>query len=500
MPTSKTAPVLEEPAGEDQPQPLNLSVQVLSPSTCQRHVTVSVSPEDIERYTAKSLSDLVNTAAVPGFRQGRAPRKLVESRFKKEVADQVKGGLMVDAIAQVTESNKLAAISEPQFDASAVKLPDSGPLVFEFDIEVRPEFNLPEWRGLKLEKPVYKFTETDVDKRLERALANWGKLIPVDGPAQAADYVSCNLSFHADDKEISSSKEEVIRLRPTLSFRDGNIEKFEKGMLGVKAGETRELDASISDNAPNVDLRNKTIKAKIEVLEVKRLELPQLTNQFLTEIGFVSEEELRTEIRQSLEKQFEYQQRQSLRRQLTKVLLADANWDLPPDMLSRQSRRELERAILELQRSGYSEGDIRAHANQLRQNSQVSTARMLKEHFILERIAEDEKVDAESADFDDEIRLIAEQSEESPRRVRARIEKGNMQDALRNQIVERKVIDLVLQHASFTETAYKPEGTSDVEALDQNVTGEEADEAIPEASHPNEPEAPTTGTERGKVT
>ena len=115
---------------------------------------------------------------------------------------------------------------------------------------------------------------------------------------------------------------------------------------------------------------------------------------------------------------------------------------------------------MELQRSGFSEEEIRAHENDLRQNSMASTAQALKEHFILERIAEEEEIDADEDDYESEIRLIAAQSSESPRRVRARLEKAGSMDVLRNQIIERKVIDVILAHATFKEVPYElaPDG------------------------------------------
>ena len=125
--------------------------------------------------------------------------------------------------------------------------------------------------------------------------------------------------------------------------------------------------------------------------------------------------------------------------------MASANWDLPPELLKRQSRRELERAVLELRRSGFSDDQIRAHENELRQNTLSTTARALKEHFILERIAEEEKISDDPQDYENEIRLIAAQSGESVRRVRAQLEKRGLMDILRNQIIERKTIELVLK-------------------------------------------------------
>ena len=119
------------------------------------------------------------TAAVPGFRPGRAPRKLVEHRFHKDVDEQVKGSLLMDSMTQVSEEQHFAAISEPDFDLDAVEIPGEGPMTFEFDIEVRPEFDLPEWKGLLVQRPVREFDDRDIDRRLQEILAPHGELVPV---------------------------------------------------------------------------------------------------------------------------------------------------------------------------------------------------------------------------------------------------------------------------------------------------------------------------------
>jgi trigger factor len=479
------------------PPKLQLEVQVASPSTCERRVTVKIPRDEVERYFAKALDELVPEAAVPGFRAGRAPRNLVQQRYRKDLKDQVRGSLLMDSISQVSEEQKFSAISEPDFDASAVVLPDEGPMTFEFKLEVRPDFDLPEWKGLRIERPVREISESEVSRRLENLLGRYGRLLPAERPAEAGDYITCNLSFRGEAGEISRSREEVLRIRPVLSFRDGRVEGFDKLMKGVCGGETREGTAQLSADAPNPSLRGKAITAVFEVLDVKRLELPKLTPAFLDELGgFRSEEELRGVVRDELARQLEHHQRQHARRQITAALTAGANWELPPDLLRRQSRRELERAVLELRRDGFSDKEIQAHQNELRQNSAASTARALKEHFILERIAEEEKLEVTDEDYDAEVALIAAQSEMSARRVRARLEKRGLMDALHNQIIERKVIDLVLSHAQFTEIPWKPAG-AEVEALDQSAGGEdEPEEEIPEATAPDESQPLRAPTDR----
>jgi trigger factor len=189
----------------------------------------------------------------------------------------------------------------------------------------------------------------------------------------------------------------------------------------------------------------------------------------------------------------EYEQHRRAREQITAALTVAANWELPPTMLQRQSRRELQRAAMELQRSGFSDDEIKSHENALRQNSMVSTARALKEHFILERIAEDEEIDAAEQDYEAEIRLIAAQGDESPRRVRARLEKSGSMDVLRNQIVERKVVDRILAQATFKEVPYEFQ-RSDEAAIDRTAGGgEQAD--IPEAKYDEGEDVPEARAE-----
>jgi trigger factor len=127
-----------------------------------------------------------------------------------------------------------------------------------------------------------------------------------------------------------------------------------------------------------------------------------------------------------------------------------------------------------LQRSGYGQEEIIAQLNNIRQNSAAATAQALKEHFILEKIAEVEGVIETSEDYDTEVALIAAQSNMSPRRVRAQIEKAGDMDILRNQIIERKVINMITQHATFKEVPFEwgKQDAADVEAVDWAIAGD----------------------------
>lgn len=470
-----------EEGAETQPKKLDLHVDIAKKSSCERHITVVIERPDIERYFDNALKDLMPKASVPGFRAGRAPRKLVESRFRKDVTDQVKGSLLMDSLSQVSSDNELSPISEPSFDPLSVTLPEEGPMKFEFDIEVRPEFDLPNWKGLSIDRPTREFTDADVDTQLKNLLAAQGNHVPHDGPAADGDFVNLKITAKNGDEVLSEATHDGVCIRKTLSFHDGKLEGFDTLLVGAKAGDKKTAEVEISENAANEELRGKKVAVEIEVLEVKKLELPAMTPEFLLTLGdFESEDDLRATVRKSLERRLQYHQQQQARKQILSSLTVAADWDLPPDLLKRQSGREFERSVLELRRSGFGEAEIRAHANDLMQNSREQTAKLLKEHFVLERIAEGEKIEVGNQDYDDEIGLIAEQSGESVRRVRAQMEKRGLMDTLHNQIIERKTIDVILANAKFNETKYALEIPS-VEAVNSSLAGGEKD-AIPEAA------------------
>ena len=480
------APNEEQTDQEEKKQKMSLEVQVDRSGDCERHVTVTISREDIDRYLDDAFSEMMPTAAVPGFRPGRAPRKLIESRFRKEVSDQVKGSLLMDSIYQISQEQDYSPISEPDIQLDAVEVPKEGPMTFEFDVEVRPEFDLPQWKDLTINKPVHEFTKKDVDRQFTRILRRHSQVVPHNGPAETDDYITVDVKFQKDGVVASELKEETICIRPTLSFHDGKLENFDRLMKGAQAGDVKEAVITLSPDAPNEELRGQDVDVTFQVRDVQKVELPELDGELLDQLGgFDSEGELRDAVQGSLEKQLAYQQQQSMRQQITAQLTRSADWKLPPGLLNRQGRRELERAVLELQAAGFGEEEIRAHENELRQNSQASTAAALKEHFILERIAEEEEIEDAPDDYDHEIELIAQQQQSSPRRVRARLEKQGTMDVLRNQIIERKVIELIASHAKFNETKYQPPDSDNIEAIEHTIGG--GDETnIPEANHGEE--------------
>src|SRR3954453_19741271 len=127
---------------------LGLDVQISDVGPCKKHLAIEISRADVDRQFKESIGTMKRGATVPGFRPGHAPRTLVEKRFRKQVGEQVKSTLLMAALEQLDEDYNLNPIVQPSLDVEAITIPDDGPLTFEMEIEVRPEFALPAYKAL----------------------------------------------------------------------------------------------------------------------------------------------------------------------------------------------------------------------------------------------------------------------------------------------------------------------------------------------------------------
>ena len=348
-------------------------------------------------------------------------------------------------------------------------------MTFEYDIEVRPKFEIPQWRGLRLEKWIVEVTPGEIEKELHRRLAERGSLEPVEEPAQPGDYIVVDLQFFKDGQIIAQSKEEVIRVKPVLSFYDARIEEFDKLMAGVRAGDQRQCVVQVLPSSPDITLRGTQVLAVFKVHEVKRLRLPEFDQQLLEELGVASEEELRAEIKYTLSNRKQYHSNRHFRDQITQLVTAGATWELPPRVLAAQAHREMQRLTFELRGRGFDDQTILMFQNRMRSNIWESVATALREHFILEAIAEAEGIQVSEDDILEEIRLMSAYSGESPRRLRARLEKTGGMDILANLALERKVLDRIIAEAEIVAVpmpALEPEEV----AIDRAVGGAERPE------------------------
>ncbi len=460
---------VEEAVSSDGEYKMAVSAKIDEVGPCKKHVTVTVPRADIDHFYSDSVAELGGQATVPGFRVGHVPRKLIEKRFRQELSDQVKQRILMESLELVAEDNDLDPINEPTIDVESLEIPEEGEFTFEFEVEVRPDFKIPEYEGLKLERPARTIEDKDIEEYINRFLAQYGEMEERTGAAENEDYLDVSIKFEHNGKPLSEINELVVPLRPTLRLQDSEITKFGELMSGVKAGDTREIEIEISAEAEQIEMRGETVKATFTVNTVKHIQIPELNAELLEKIGAGSEEELREEVKNILERQVTYEQRQSTRAQVLGKITESADWDLPESLVSKQVDNALRREILEMQQAGFSREDIQARENEIRQQAISSTRQALKEHFVLDKIASTENLEVQPSEVDMEIHYMAMQQGESPRRVRARLVKSGMIENLEAQLRERKAVDVILDKAEYTDVEMEKPQEDQISAVARSV-------------------------------
>ncbi|MBY0585676.1 trigger factor [bacterium] len=465
----------------DEQKRIELSVEMTDAGPCKKHVRVEIPQVEVDKFFDREFTDLVRKSAVPGFRPGKAPRRLIEKRFREDVSDKVKSMILMQSMEQVGEDQKLDVLTEPNLDVNSINLPTEGPFVYEFEVEVRPAFDLPSYDGLQIERPAKEFKDADIDTAMTNFLRREGEMKPKAGAVADDDYIDVDIRFVTDGVVVREFEQITVRVDDELTFRDGLIEKFAKGIIGAKEGETRDFKVKMADGVARKELAGKEIDAQFVVKEVKELIPATLGPGLFSTAGVSDEGELRDEIRVSLERRLEHAQRQACSDQIMNQLIGKTKIDLPQDLLKRQTERALARRLVELERAGYGEEEVKAHINRLRQDSMSSTARALREQFILQAIAEAESIKIDEPDLDEEIEEIARRSGESVRRVRSRVEKDGLWEALASQVLERKTIAAIVAKAKVKNVPWKDE------VLSSSAVDEAAVPELPESASSEEP-------------
>ncbi len=476
----------EVSAEPESPRRMDLEVAITDVGPCKKHLKITIPRGEIDRQLDDSLNRLRREAAIPGFRPGRAPRQLFIKRFRKELSEEVKTTLLTNSLKQVDEDYKLEPMAQPRLDVGAIDLPDEGTMDFEMDIEVRPQFSLPDYKALTVRRPIVEFTDVDVDKQVARFLGRYGQIVPkLEGTAELGDYLTASVTFLAADGRVLSEHPELqFRIPAELRFQDGSSPRFGEILTGASVGETRDVEATLGSVVVDPELRSATITLRVEVKDLKCMRLPETNEAFLKTIGFDDLEELRSVVRRALERRIETESRQIMRRQIMDGILKATPFDLPMDLVAREEQNTVARLVGQLRQEGISDQDIRAQSAQIRANAHESTLRTFKEFLILAKIAEAEDVKVEDDDVELEIQSIANRTDESPRRVRARLEKENSLESLAEKILDQKVIDRILGYATFEDFAVaKTSLDEDIETLDQSAVP-------PPESTAAEPDAP----------
>ncbi|HTW94781.1 MAG TPA: trigger factor, partial [Tepidisphaeraceae bacterium] len=324
-PTVDTAAaVQEQPAGaEPAADDFQYEIKIEDAGPAAKKVSVDIPQSRIAEKLNEQFKELRRGAAIPGFRAGHAPQKLVEKRFASEVREQVRRQLIGESYRQALEKHSLTVIGEPEFEnPDKIELPKDGDLKYSFSVEVQPDIALPTLTGVKVKKPKVEVTEEHIDQAMSNLRRqNGGALLPVeDRGVEAGDYLTAdihlrnegNLVAHQHDVQFVAGKESLCGVEvPDLAEK----------LAGAKPGETRTITVKIPDNHPVEAMRGKDGELSIALKDIRRLELPEVDKAFLDSLGFNDVKELREALRERLAERIAYDVQQTMRDQVSDYLL-----------------------------------------------------------------------------------------------------------------------------------------------------------------------------------
>ena len=437
-------------ATEEQEYTYNVKVEDLGPAT--KKILIEIPEDRIKEKLAEQFKELRSQAAIPGFRPGHAPQKLIEKRFATDVKDQVRRSLVSESYEQALEKNNLNVLGEPDFEnPDAIQLPESGGMNFSFTVEVQPDFAIPELKEIKVKKPKIEVKDENVDQAMQNLREQQGALLPVeDRGVQEKDYLLADVHVKEGGNMVAHQHDAQIVARPG---RIGGIQidDLDKQLEGLKTGETRTIKAKAPDTHPNEALRGKDVEIDVTLKDLKFLQLAELNPEFLGDLGFENEAELREALREQMVERITFDVQQALREQVSKHLLDSIQFDLPAKLSTKQADRVVQRRAVELMQRGLSRDQIEANIERLRAGADEEAARELKLFFILQKLSADLGVEVDEGELNGRIAMLAAQRGRRPEKVKQDMAKDGSLTNLYLQMREQKALDKVLESAQIEE-------------------------------------------------
>lgn len=429
------------------------AVAIEEAGPCKKKVIVEIPEDAIKTATDKQYDSLRRDAIVPGFRKGRAPRGLLEKRFGKEVSEQVRLKLLADASDSAIKDNKLDVLRDPHIDFEKIELPAAGPLKFDFEVEVRPEFDLPKLDGIPLEKKKLEVTEEQIKGELEK-LQRWsGVWTPrEDGKVELDDQIIADVALKVADAGEEQKLDNIEIMVRQYGFVGAiAVEKLDELLVGAKTGDTRQISVEVPKTYFKEEYRGKKVDIRITVKEIKSLKPAALDEIFFKRFGVEDKSQLQEKIRDMLQSQMESQVRAELAEQIYKYLLDNTNFDLPLDVVAEHSVTLLQRQYSNLLMRGLSREQVDEQMEQLRASSEQQAKEQLKTLFIMDKIADQLKIDVSEEEVNGQIAQLAIQRGLRPERMKETMIRDGSLAQFRLLVRENKCIAKLLESANVIE-------------------------------------------------
>lgn len=442
-------------------------------------LTVTVPRETIEGRMTKEIAELKREAAIPGFRKGHAPLKLVEKRFATDVGQQLKSQLLGSGYLAAVEKEEIKPLGDPLIWCKVkeerigddgkprnvevdkllpldraldhLNLGKDGPLTFSCEMEVKPEFEIPELKGIPVKRPTMSVTEKDIDEAITRLRYREATFEPVEkGGVELNDMLYVDLKVTVGGETLANEQNVDIAARP-MRLHGIPLPELGKELSGKKIGDSLKIEAEVPADHEKTDLRGQKARFDITIHEIKRLSTPPVDAKFIEAMGFESEADLRGTFREQLEARLHRNIKELMLEQVADHLVKNVNLEIPAGLSQRQTDRTVARRMIDLMQRGVPEVEIRRQMDEMRTKAHDQTVRDLKLFFVLEKLAAERNIDIDEEELNAAISDIARQSGKRFDRVRDELSKGDGIAMLYLRLRDEKVLEEILKDAEVTE-------------------------------------------------
>ena len=438
-------------------------------SPTRKQIDIEIEPEAV-RAVYDSISDrYAKSANVPGFRPGHAPRAVVRTRFKDQIRTELLRELLPDAVQKAIEEHQLEPLGEPELNLENTEgLSELGqkPISFNVSVEVLPEIKLGDYKGLEIARRTRPIDDEDVDRVIESLRENSASLEPVeDRGARLGDTVTA--SFHGkflDDPEAEPINVEDVDV---VLGGQGVVAEITDNLLDAKADDEKTFPVSYPADFSSKGLAGKNLEYTVKLSAVRIKELPELDDEWAQSLGdeVGSLTELRTKIREDLEAQARDEAEGRMRADLIRKLVESHQFELPERLVQHQTEHRFESVVRDMIGQGIDPRNPQLDWDKARDSLKEQAGYDLRGSLLLERIADEEKIEVGDQEINDEINAVAAASRQTPEQVRAILTKQGGERSIAGRLRNRKALDVLVANARVTDEEWKEdEGHRDAEA------------------------------------
>jgi trigger factor len=429
---------------------VNITVENLAP--CKKLVRVEVESKAVDEVFDAVTKEYQKQAELPGFRPGKAPRDMVFKKYGTEIADEAKRKLIGDNYRKALEDKKLNVIGYP--DIEEIVFGRGQNLQFAATIETAPEFTLPEYKGLPAKREDKSVTDADVERALNLLAQQHVKFETVARELKMGDVAVVNYTGSCEGKPITDTAPTARGLTEKKNFwldvePNAFIEGFAAQLTGAKAGDKRTVNVDFPADFVTRELQGKKGVFEVEILEVKEKILPPIDDEFAKKYGAENMEKLRAGVRHDLENELKHSQSRSVQGQLVKALLDRVQFDLPETPVAQVTRNAVYDIVRENSQRGITKEAIESKKDEIYSAAAASAKDRVKLAFLVQRIAEAEKISISQDDIFRRAQTLAAMDQIPLDKFLKDLQKRDGVQELYDQVAHEKVLVFLENNAKI---------------------------------------------------